>query len=168
MTGTSRAGLGILTEQVLYEKAYDFIKEQEGEMLQAYCCSAGKVTIGVGITGKYEDGTPIKMGDTITDAQSRDLFMWYFKTRCLPTLPQNIQLTNGQKISLCSFIFNLGEGNWNSSTLKRKVISNPADTSIKDEFMKWIYYTNPKTGTKEVLRGLQLRREREANLYFTA
>lgn len=171
----AKAGLEILNSEFQADKeekflthAYKFIKEQEGEKLNAYYCSAGKVTIGVGVTGKYQDGALIKITDKLPNVQaSKDLFFWFLKTRCLPELPQTVDLNDNQKIALCSFIFNLGEGNWRSSTLKKKVISNPNDKSIRSEFLKWIYFTNPKTKVKEVLNGLKLRREREANLYFT-
>ena len=41
------------------------IRIYEGERLEAYKCTAGVWTIGVGIT-KYLDGTPVRAGDRIT------------------------------------------------------------------------------------------------------
>ena len=49
---------------------YDIIKEFEGFRSQAYKCSAGKWTIGYGST-LYEDGTPVKQGDTIWNIAKR-------------------------------------------------------------------------------------------------
>jgi lysozyme len=66
--------------------------------------------------------------------------------------------------ALVSFCYNLGIGAFNSSTLKKKVIANPADASIRDEFMKW-----NKARVKGVLtelKGLTNRRTAEADLYF--
>jgi lysozyme len=66
--------------------------------------------------------------------------------------------------ALVSFCYNLGIGAFNSSTLKKKVIANPGDLSIRDEFMKW-----NKARVKGVLtelKGLTNRRKAEADLYF--
>jgi len=60
-----------------------------------------------------------------------------------------------------SFAFNVGVGNLKKSTLLKKVNANPADESIRAEFMKW-----NKAGGK-VLNGLTKRRAEEADLYFT-
>jgi lysozyme len=45
--------------------------------------------------------------------------------------------------------------------LLKKVNANPADKTIRDEFMKW------NKGGGKVLNGLTRRREAEANLYFS-
>jgi len=147
------------------EQLYQFLKEQEGEKLNAYICPAGKVTIGVGVTGKYQDGETIKMGDNITRQQSKDLFFWFVDNNVLPLIPKS--LNTNQTIALASFIFNIGSASWQNSTLRRLVTANKNNPAIKEEFLKWIYYTNPKTGKKEVLPALKMRREREAKLYFS-
>ena len=46
------------------------------------------------------------------------------------------------------------------STLLKKVNANPADASIRDEFMKW------NRAAKKELAGLTRRRKAEADLYF--
>jgi lysozyme len=61
---------------------------------------------------------------------------------------------------LVSFAYNAGVGNLQKSTLLKKVNANPADPSIRDEFMKW-----DKANSK-VLAGLTRRRQAEADLYF--
>ena len=63
--------------------------------------------------------------------------------------------------SLVSFAYNVGTGNFSSSTLLKKVNRNPDDLTIKDEFLKW-----NKAGGK-VLNGLTNRRNEEADLYFS-
>lgn len=69
-------------------------------------------------------------------------------------------LTQGQFDALTSFIFNVGEGNFSSSTLKKKVIANRWDKSIGAEFKRWVY-SNGK-----ILNGLVKRREWEAKRYY--
>ena len=56
--------------------------------------------------------------------------------------------------------YNIGIGNFDLSTLKKKVIANPNDPAIRDEFMKWV------SSKGKQLPGLVKRREAEANLYF--
>jgi lysozyme len=51
-------------------------------------------------------------------------------------------------------------GKMRTITLKKKVIANPDDPTIRAEFMKWV-----KSNGKQ-LAGLVKRRDAEANLYF--
>ena len=61
--------------------------------------------------------------------------------------------------ALVSFAYNVGMGNFQRSTLLRKVNANPKDTTIRAEFMKWT------RANDKVLNGLVRRREAEAKLY---
>ena len=70
-------------------------------------------------------------------------------------------ISQSQFDALVSFAYNLGPNSLKSSTLLKKVNANPSDPTIKDEFLKWT-----KAGGK-VLKGLVLRREAEAALYFS-
>ena len=70
-----------------------------------------------------------------------------------------INFRQGQFDALVSFIFNLGIGNFNKSTLKRRILAGANDTAIANEFRRW-----NKAGGK-VLPGLVARREAEAQLW---
>ncbi len=70
-------------------------------------------------------------------------------------------INQNQFDALVSFTYNLGIGNLKSSTLLKKVNKNPDDTSIRYEFVKWIYAGG------ECLPGLVRRRADEAELYFS-
>jgi len=72
-----------------------------------------------------------------------------------------VAINQNQFDALVSFTFNVGEGNLATSTLLRKVNTNPADPSIRREFDKWVYSEGRK------LQGLVNRRKEEANLYFS-
>jgi lysozyme len=61
---------------------------------------------------------------------------------------------------LVSFAYNVGTGAFISSTLLKKVNSNPNDPSIKTEFLKW-----NKAGGK-IVNGLTIRRNQEQINYF--
>lgn len=140
----------------------DMIKSFEGFVGKPYKCPAGIPTIGYGATF-YPDGKKVAMTDAvITEGQATDLlahmlisFEKYVDSYCVDTITQN------QFDALVSFAYNLGPANLKSSTLLKKVNTNPADESIRLEFMKWV-----KAGGK-TLKGLVRRREAEANLYFT-
>lgn len=146
----------------LNDKGITLMHEFEGLRLQAYLCPARIPTIGWGNT-KYENGQAVKMGDAITKERADELFKniandFSKGVRRMVTA----QLTENQYSALVCFAYNLGLGNLQRSTLLKKVNANPADPTIRDEFMKWT-----KAGGK-VLQGLVRRREAEANLYFSS
>lgn len=151
------------------KRGVEIIKSREGLSLKAYLCPAGKWTIGYGSTF-YEDGKPVKEGDIITKERAESLFkntIKYFHDEIVNKLLK-VKLNDDQLSALVSFAYNVGldidadfiaEG-LGDSTLLKKVNANPNDPSIEKEFLKWT-----KSGGK-VLRGLVLRRQEEANLYF--
>lgn len=75
-------------------------------------------TIGFGTT-RYEDGSPVRRGDTITSARAESLFTSYTIKNVIPTLAKSIPgwdaLTDKQKAALLSFSYNLGENFYGSS-----------------------------------------------------
>lgn len=145
-----------LTEQAIF-----LIKSFEGLRLKPYLCSAGKPTIGYGNT-YYEDGTPVKLSDPeITTQRAEALLinkLKEFENRVKFLLKQ--ELTDNQFGALVSFAYNVGVSNLKKSTLLKKVNSHPLHKDIRSEFLKW----NKASGV--VLKGLQRRREAEADLYF--
>lgn len=136
-------------------KGIALIKEFEGLRLKAYKCPGGVWTIGYGHTAG------VKPGMVITKAQAEE----YLKAdliafeRYLNGL--GLALNQNQFDALVSFIYNVGTGNFSSSTLLRKVRANPQDNSIVDEFLRWVYSKG------RVLPGLQRRRLAEMKLYFS-
>lgn len=141
--------------------AEEKIKEFEGLSLNAYRCSAGKWTIGWGHT------RTAKKGMTITTEQAQRLF-----EGDVEAVEEQLQreaywhrLGESQRDALVSFVFNLGFGNFNTSTLRKKLVRNVDDETIPNEFRRWVYATNPKTGEKVKLPGLVRRREWEAQMY---
>lgn len=90
-------------------------KYYEGCRLEAYpdpLSGGAPWTIGWGTT-KYEDGTPVKKGDKITQVRADQLFIHYTVTRVIPTLEKTIpnweNLNDRQRAALISFSYNLGE-----------------------------------------------------------
>ena len=137
----------------------DLIKRFEGCKLKAYKCPAGLWTISWGLTF-YPDGTKVKEGDVITQQQSEDYFNAIvddFAKKVDALIKSNVSENNFS--ALVSFAYNVGMGNFQRSTLLRKVNANPKDPSIRAEFMKWT------RANDKVLNGLVRRREAEAKLY---
>ena len=136
-------------------KGIALIKEFEGLRLKAYQCPGGVWTIGYGHTAG------VKPGMVITESQAEE----YLKAdlsafeRYLNGL--GLALNQNQFDALVSFIYNVGTGNFSSSTLLRKVRVTPQDNSIMDEFLRWVYSKG------RVLPGLQRRRLAEMKLYFS-
>lgn len=142
-------------------KGIDLIKSFEGFSSKPYLCPAKIPTIGYGATF-YPDGKKVTMKDSpITEEKGIELlksmlvkFEQYVDSYCIDTVNQN------QFDALVSFCYNLGPANLKSSTLLKKVNTNPNDPTIEAEFMKWV-----KAGGK-TLKGLVRRREAEVELYF--
>ena len=137
----------------------DLIKRFEGCKLRAYKCPAGLWTISWGLTF-YPDGTKVKEGDVITQQQAENYFNAIvddFAKKVDALIKSNVSENNFS--ALVSFTFNVGIGNFQRSTLLRKVNANPKDATIPAEMKKWV------RANGEVLKGLVRRREAEAKLY---
>lgn len=143
------------------EYAEEVLKEYEGLRLKAYRCPSGVLTIGYGHTKK------VKPGDVIDKETAHRFFVEDVEDveKLLDAERYSSTLSRGQYDALVSFIFNLGWGKFRSSTLRKKLLNNVDDISIPNEFRRWVYGTDPKTGTKIKLPGLVKRREWEAQMY---
>lgn len=139
----------------LSDYAFERIKEFEGLRLESYVCAGGKLTIGYGHTKGVKKGQKI---DKATASKLLQDDVEYFET-FLAKEPYAEEITQGQWDALVSFIFNLGVGNYLSSTLRKKIVKDIDDPTIPDEFRRWVY-----SGGK-VLKGLVSRREWEAQMY---
>jgi lysozyme len=133
---------------------YEIIKQFEGLRLEAYKCPADVWTIGYGHTNK------VKQGDVITEGEADILLALDVQEaeRAVSSYV-DVDINQNQFDALVSFVYNLGAGNFKSSTLLKKL--NQGDyLGAANEFHRW-----NKAGGK-VLRGLVLRREAEANLFI--
>ena len=137
------------------QQAYNLIREFEGLRLQAYQCPSGIWTIGYGHT------TNVAPNTVISQLQA-NLLLHEDVAQCERTLNRyNLALTQNMYDALISFIFNVGAGNFHRSALLSKIKANPYDSSICDEFLKWIHSRG------KLLAGLQRRRMAEMKLYFS-
>jgi lysozyme len=120
-------------------------------------------TIGYGAT-YYQDGSKVKLGQTITRDQADQLLKDHLKEfeDSLTGLLNKTKVNQNQFDALVSLNYNIGPTNLAISQLLRFVKANPKDPKIAAEFAKW----NRAGG--EVSRGLVRRRKKEAELYFAA
>lgn len=143
------------------QKGINLIKSFESCRLVAYKDSKGIPTIGWGAT-YYRDGRKVKMGDKITQQEADELFAWHLNEFCVDVKQLLKKTLNDNQFSaLVSFAYNCGTYNLEKSTLLKKINANPADPTIRTEFMKWVN----KGSSFE--KGLTRRRKAEADLYFS-
>jgi len=146
----------------LNNDGYKLISEFEGLRLKPYLCSARIPTIGYGNT-YYPNGVRVTLLDKpITKDYAFEIFKDIadkFAKRVASMVKK--PLTQNQFNSLVSFAYNVGTGNFSTSTLLKKVNANPNDLSIRTEFMKW------NKANKVVVNGLTTRRKKESDLYFS-
>ena len=142
------------------EKGKRFIQKHEGFRKAPYRDTAGVPTIGYGNT-YYPDGKRVTMQDSpLTDASANALFDLVVPTYENSVRKLGVQLKQQQFDALVSFNYNIGTGAFWKSTLCKKVLKNPDDPSIKQEFLKWV-----RAGGV-VSKGVQNRRNYEIELYF--
>ncbi len=145
----------------LNKNGYDLIKQFEGCKLTAYQDSIGVWTIGYGST-YYENMQKVKHGDKVSQQRADEIFE-FVANRFVRNIDVLItsQLTQNQFNAVVSLAYNIGMGNFQKSTLLKKLNKNPNDKSISAEFNKWV-----NAGGKP-LQGLITRRKKESEIYFS-
>jgi lysozyme len=130
------------------------IKESEGCKLTSYKCPAGIWTIGYGQT------KGIKEGMTWTQNQAdEDLVKTALEVlnRAIKYSPILASVNMEKQAAIADFIYNLGVGNYATSTLKKKV--DVGDwAAAASEIKRW------DKAAGKVLKGLTVRRAKEAAL----
>ena len=139
--------------------AKNFIKVAEGLRLQAYQCSAGRWTIGFG------HARGVKRGDRITEEEAERILDKDLKECHRAVCKYVKQCTEGQYIAMMSFVFNFGASSFSSSTLL-KLHNAEVYEAAAEEFGRWVYATDLKTGKKIVSNGLVTRRREEKKQYL--
>lgn len=136
------------------QQGVDLIKRHEGLRLKAYKCPAGVWTIGYGHT----KGVTSSM---VINELKAEAFLREDISPIENVLNKmGVNFTQRAFDALCSWIFNLGVGNFNVSTLRKKIVANAPDEEITDQIIKWV-----NAGGKPLL-GLKKRRVDEANMWL--
>lgn len=157
----------------LSEAGRDAIIRREGLRLTAYTCEAGKLTIGIGHTGR-----DVYKGQHITEEKAAELFAKdtapveaYLNTLAYP-------FTQGQFDALVSFIHNIGLPRFKQSTMLIYIKGLSQPERIAGEFARWVWVSKIKreklkngvvqeTTVKVQSKGLLARRESERRQFLT-
>lgn len=145
------------------QKAIELLKRYEGFRANAYKCPSGVTSIGYGTT-HYMDGSPVQMGDIITEKDAAILLAKQFDEfkvntkRLLPyTLPEDAV------DAVVLLVYNIGLGAFTKSTLLKRIKEDVKGfDTIELEWNKWVH------SGKKVLDGLVKRRKEEFQLYKAA
>jgi lysozyme len=137
------------------------IKESEGLRLEAYKPTKHDVwTIGWGHT------KGVFPGQVITEEEAEEFLAqdlaW---VRTAIDNQVDVPLTQNMYDALVSFVFNLGEANFASSTLLKKLNSKDYKGAA-NELPRWNKQRNKRTGVMEPLTGLTIRRAKERSLFL--
>lgn len=132
------------------------LKDIEGVRYKPYRDIAGIWTVCSGITGD-----DVILGKTYTQKECDALLYKHIAVAQkavdrLVTYP----IPDTMRAALYSFVFNVGVGAFSKSTLLKDINAGRLNKAC-DCLYDWVYFRNPKTGKKEVSRGLKNRRDVE-------
>ena len=136
----------------------NLVKSFEGLRLTAYKCPAGVWTIGYGHT------QGVSRGMRITEARANEMLASDIADAGKDVLRLvSVPLNDNQYGALCSFVFNLGAGALQTSTLRKNL--NAGDyAGVPAQMARWNKAT--VNGKKVVFAGLVRRREAEGKLWI--
>lgn len=147
-----RIAIAVLAAAGISYMGVETIVHHEGERLIAYIPVPGDVpTIGAGAT-TYEDGSPVKLGDTITLERSKQLVKHHAKrsekavTNCV-----KVPLYQYEFDAYVSLTYNIGPGAFCKSTLV-KLVNEYKYTEACDQILRWDKFKG------QTLKGLTNRR----------
>lgn len=150
-TDTSQSGIELI------KKFEGLHKVQDDGTVSAYRCPAGKWTIG------YGSVRGVRSGMKITKDEAEALLIKDVKDHNKAIYRNvNVPLTQGQFDALSSFVFNLGEANFKSSTLLKK-LNQGLYEDVPEQIMRW--NKARVNGKLQVLNGLTRRRAAEAAIF---
>ena len=150
--------------QSVSDEGVDLIKRFEGlhkvqpdGMISSYRCPANRWTIGFGSC------KGVRSGMKITAAEAELLLLDDIREHAdIVKQYVTVPLTQGQFDSLVSFVFNLGGGNFRSSTLLKKLNKGLYD-DVPEQLMRW--NKARVNGQLTPLKGLTRRRSAEAAIF---
>lgn len=146
--------------RLISQAGLNLIESFEGCILHPYLDSVKIPTIGIG-TIVYPDGRKVTMKDPpITQDQAYDFLKKHLVKDCSEVEKLiKVPINDNQFAALVSFVYNLGFGALQSSTLLRKLNSGDVK-SAADEFLKWDHAGGV------VVAGLTRRRQAERALFL--
>ncbi len=119
------------------------IANLEGCRNQTYQCSAGTWTNGIGHT------LNVSKNERVTNEQVAENFIYDVShAERVVSKYLHVEVTQPQFDVLVSFVFNLGETNFRTSTMLRK-FNNQDTISACNELMRWVFVSGKNCNEKE-------------------
>ncbi|WP_392420145.1 lysozyme [Capnocytophaga canis] len=142
------------------QQGIDLIKKWEGFRSAPYLDAAKVPTIGYGTTF-YPNGKKVSMSDKPITEQEAEAYLRAVIAQFEQVVNRLVssKINQNQFDALVSFVYNVGAGNFQKSTLLKLVNENPNHPDIGNWFLKY----NKASGRE--LKGLTNRRNDEASLY---
>ncbi len=152
-----------MAAQTINEAGIALIKRWEGFRPRPYLDPVGIPTIGYGTIVYPDTSKRVTMKDAPISEERATALLRMHLIRVEMDVRRLLEVKlNGNRFSaLCSFVYNLGIGNFRKSTLLKVINAAPGSPGIRVEFMKWV-----NAGGRR-MEGLVRRRKEEADLYFT-
>lgn len=141
---------------------YKLLVEFEGLKLKAYLDSAKIPTIGIG-TIRYPDNTPVKMGDTCTEAQAYEWAKYEADKKAVKLNQLISGITQNQFDALLLLMYNIGVGGLADSTVLKRIKTK--SKGIREAWLMWDKAT--VDGKLKEVEGLKIRRNKECDLFFS-
>ena len=143
------------------EAGLDIIKHFEGWRSKPYLCSANRPTIGWGSCWDMQ-GNPVTLNHPGITKEQGEYLLKREVRHSEKTIKGTVKvpLTANQFSALCSFIYNIGSGNFFKSTLRMK-LSRSEFEEAANEFPKW------RRAGGRILKGLVIRRKYERTLFLS-
>lgn len=138
--------------------AIKLITKWEGCKLEAYQDEKGIWTIGIGTTGSW-----VKRGVKITQEKAEELLKERVNQDYEYLKKFYLKLNDNQYAAILSFMYNVGRGNFVSSSLFTHLKKGDYE-EVSRQFLRWKYIT--VNGIKKVSNGLLNRRIDEKNLFL--
>ena len=147
----------------VFDPGVELTKSAEAFVGRLYLDGAGFCTIGYGHLikkARCNGSEPAEFRAGIREARGAELLRSDLEIAGVAVMTSvNVPLTDAQFAALTDFTFNVGRGNFRSSTLL-KMVNRRRHDQVPFQLRRWV-----KAGGKE-LPGLKLRRAREIELYF--
>lgn len=146
------------------QEAFDLLKNYEKFSPTVYPDKANVPTIGYGMT-KYEfPGLTLQSTNVLTEPQAAEMLRSKLEEKFIPKVREYVQtpLNTNQLGALASFMYNIGEPNFASSTMRKKLNQGDYEGALR-EFPRWNKVT--VDGKKQESAGLTDRRQAEMALF---
>lgn len=146
------------------QSGIDLIVKYESFSAEPYLDPVGIPTIGYGST-YYEDGTRVKMSDPSISKKRAEILFTYVLSETIINIKRylKVKLNSNQFSAIVSLVYNIGIGNFSTSTLLR-LLNKGNFSGAADQFLVW--NKARVNGKLKVLNGLTKRRAEERALFL--